>query len=339
MPPINRSVPKTMQRPPNTSLAIVIPTHNRPELILETLASVGRQTCPPSEVIVVDDGSRPPMDAARIASQLGAVKLVTVSHAVAQGGWSAKNDGAFAASTELVTFLDDDDLIEPEFVERVQEAFAAHPELDVLFVNLDVFGTHSADFRDRQLRSMAALLRGTSWRQSAHDVKIFEKGLFEHLVLSVPMAFQRPVARRQVFVGSDGFRPYRTWWEGEWAIRMAASKRIGLLDLPLHSMRVSGQGNFTLTDTKRSELEIEIEIKERLRKEFAHSSLGGHTAWAASNAHLDYAYFLFSNGVSIGAALRSWFKGMVYRPRLWALRLLGGGLWRALLCRLRREHR
>lgn len=323
----------------DTSLAIVVPTHNRPELVLEAVASVRRQTCPPSEVVVVDDGSSPPMDVARIAGELGTLKLVTVSHPKAQGGWSAKNDGAFAAGTELVTFLDDDDLVEPEFVERVQQAFAAHPELDVLFVNLGVFGTRSEDFGNRQTRSIAALLRDASWRQSTHDVKVFEKGLFEHLLLSVPMAFQRPVVRKQVFVASGGFRPYRTWWEGEWAIRMAASKRIGLLDLPLHSMRVSGQGNFTLTDPKRSELEIEIEIKERLRKEFAHSPLRHHVVRAASSAHLDYAYFLFSSGVSTGTALRSWFRGMVYWPRPWAMKLLGGGLWRALLSRFRRATR
>lgn len=39
------------------SVSVIIPTFNRAAFLREALESVQRQTCAPSEIIVVDDGS------------------------------------------------------------------------------------------------------------------------------------------------------------------------------------------------------------------------------------------------------------------------------------------
>jgi len=42
----------------NPSVSVIIPTRNRYAFLVEAIESVQGQTCPPMELIVVDDGSR-----------------------------------------------------------------------------------------------------------------------------------------------------------------------------------------------------------------------------------------------------------------------------------------
>ena len=42
-------------------ISVVIPVFNRPELLCRALESVARQTLSPYEIVVVDDGSSPPL--------------------------------------------------------------------------------------------------------------------------------------------------------------------------------------------------------------------------------------------------------------------------------------
>lgn len=314
------------------ALALIIPTRNRPQLLADAIDSAAGQTVPFAEVVLIDEASQPPVDVASLAHRMGSVNLRALTHATPKGGPTAKNAGAFSATASLVAFLDDDDLVAPTFVEKVLDAFAAYPTLDVLFVGVEAFGDNPDEHQRNVRTALANLLRDTTWLQGSHDVKLFTAGLTEHLFRSVPMAFQRPVVRRDVFVRSGGLRPIRTWWDGEWAIRVAAAgANIGLLDLELQRWRVSGQGFFTGKDSARSVFEIEIEIKERLREELAatgHRQLALH---AASEAHLEYAYFLLVNRLAPRTALRSWLRAMQYRPRLHGVRMLASGAARGLL--------
>ena len=44
-------------------VSVIVPAFGRPDLVRKALESVARQTRPPAEVIVVDDGSEPPLAA------------------------------------------------------------------------------------------------------------------------------------------------------------------------------------------------------------------------------------------------------------------------------------
>lgn len=114
---------------PIPSASIVIPTHNRRESVCRTLDSLSRQTCPPDrfEIVVAanacTDGTPDAVRALMMACELRVLDLP------APGAAAARNAGARAARGALVTFLDDDIAVAPEFVEAHIEAHNADARL------------------------------------------------------------------------------------------------------------------------------------------------------------------------------------------------------------------
>lgn len=91
-----------MTEPP---ISVVIPTCDRPEYLAEAVKSVLRQTSQPQEVLVIDNGVSP-VDKTRLPDS----DLLAVIRALPRFGVSqARNLGAILARCELISFLDDDD--------------------------------------------------------------------------------------------------------------------------------------------------------------------------------------------------------------------------------------
>ena len=111
------------------SISVVIPSYNRSRFIAETLESVLAQTLQPDEVLVVDDGSTD--DTAAIAESFA--PRVRVFRRSNQRPAAARNFGVQQATSEWIAFLDDDDLWEPNKLERQMEELAHHPEADLCY--------------------------------------------------------------------------------------------------------------------------------------------------------------------------------------------------------------
>ena len=99
--------------------SIIIPTWNQqPEWLHEAVASALAQTVP-CEVIVVDDGSDPPVNRENLPhggeGPAGHVRLIQTPH---QGCFAALNVGIKAMTTEWFTWLSSDDVFQPVKVER-----------------------------------------------------------------------------------------------------------------------------------------------------------------------------------------------------------------------------
>jgi hypothetical protein len=110
-------------------ISVVIPAYNSEAFIGETLDSVRAQSAPPSEVIVVDDGSA---DAtSRVAAERGA----RVIRQANQGVSVARNTGVAAATGEWVAFLDSDDLWAPDKLEAQWEVVRTHPQIGFIFTD------------------------------------------------------------------------------------------------------------------------------------------------------------------------------------------------------------
>ena len=93
-------------------ITVVIPTHNRAQLMPKTLRSVLRQRGVELEVVVVDDGSS---DATpEILQRIRDPRVRWLRHEEPQGVANARNLGFVAVDTPWVAFTDDDDLWAPD---------------------------------------------------------------------------------------------------------------------------------------------------------------------------------------------------------------------------------
>lgn len=244
------------------SVSIVIPTRDRPCLLREALSSLSAQTSADFEVIVVDDASSPAVCVDSFG-EFECLKVRTIRHDQSVGGYEAKNAGVRAATGSIVTFLDDDDMVEPSFVKRLRETFASEPTLDVLFVSVSVIG---ADAQAIQLGADESLEKILSSVPSLSDGTLswLDQSAVPALLNSVPIAFQRPAFRRETFFELGGFLPCKTMWECEWAIKAVCLKRTAVLKERLHRWRVDGQGYFTGESRAMDVAEASVQIKDRL---------------------------------------------------------------------------
>jgi glycosyltransferase involved in cell wall biosynthesis len=96
-------------------VSILIPAYNAEEWIAETIRSAVAQTWQPKEIIVVDDGSRD--RTAEVARQF-ACKEVTVVSIKNQGAAAARNHAFELSKGDYIQWLDADDLLAPDKIER-----------------------------------------------------------------------------------------------------------------------------------------------------------------------------------------------------------------------------
>lgn len=100
------------------AFSVVVAAFNSAARIAETLNSVLDQTRPELELIVVDDGSSD--RTAAVAEELAAGdRRIRVLRQSNRGTVAARNAGLAAARGEYVSFLDDDDLWLPDYLEAV----------------------------------------------------------------------------------------------------------------------------------------------------------------------------------------------------------------------------
>ncbi|GGG92890.1 glycosyltransferase family 2 protein [Silvibacterium dinghuense] len=108
-------------RPREADITVVIPTHQRPELLRRALMSVLRQSYSALEVIVVSDGDDG-SDAQAIVDEFRDRRLRVVPLWLRRGGAQARNIGVRMARTPWIAFLDDDDEWHPEKLARQMQA-------------------------------------------------------------------------------------------------------------------------------------------------------------------------------------------------------------------------
>lgn len=107
--------------------SFIIPTRNRPHQLHHCLLSLSRLDFDTNdyEVIVVDDGSQPPISKSQYTDiPIRHSKIIHINH---QGPAVARNQGAKIAQGQYLVFVDDDCEISASYLENLEHALQDHP--------------------------------------------------------------------------------------------------------------------------------------------------------------------------------------------------------------------
>jgi glycosyltransferase involved in cell wall biosynthesis len=128
------------------SVTVIIPTYNHAPFVRAAVESALNQSRVPDEIIIVDDGSTDNTE--EVLSQF--TWPVRVIRQENRGRSAARNAGLRAANSDLIVFLDSDDTLVYDSIERRARMFEADRELGVVYGDMFVvnaagqkFGVHS----------------------------------------------------------------------------------------------------------------------------------------------------------------------------------------------------
>ncbi len=114
-------------------ISVIIPTHNRADILPRAIKSVQDQTRPVDEIIVVSDGSTDSTEEVvrQLAEKDSRIRLI--AYHPGHNGNYARNKGIEAASGEFIAFLDDDDEWLPKKTELQMELFEKDPGVGLVY--------------------------------------------------------------------------------------------------------------------------------------------------------------------------------------------------------------
>ena len=104
---------RVMEVPEDLLISVITPTRNRSSLLRRAIDSVRAQTYGRWELIVVDDGSED--ETATVLASQGEPRIRSIRGKGA-GASSARNLGLEAATGDIIAYLDDDNVMHPEWL-------------------------------------------------------------------------------------------------------------------------------------------------------------------------------------------------------------------------------
>jgi glycosyltransferase involved in cell wall biosynthesis len=120
--PMTRDVP---------TVGVVVPTHDRPELLRETLRSILAQDAAAElDIVVVFDRSTPDPRLAELSVPGRQVRVLANGRTPGLAG--SRNSGILALETDWVAFCDDDDTWAPTRLSAQLERAARHPDAELI---------------------------------------------------------------------------------------------------------------------------------------------------------------------------------------------------------------
>lgn len=124
------------------TISVIVPAYNAGKFIDRALASIECQTRAANEVVVVDDGSTDDTYQRLKAFQKSTKLNLKVRRQDNQGSSAARNHAIRVASGNLIAFMDADDVMYPQFLERMANALYHHADWVACFSDRDIVDSH-----------------------------------------------------------------------------------------------------------------------------------------------------------------------------------------------------
>lgn len=192
---------------PDNSVSVIVPAYNAATYIAETLDSILKQTAPPAEVIVVNDGSTD--NTSEIVRSFGSA--VTLIETPNQGVCKARNLGAEKAVSNWLAFCDSDDLWLPEKLEKQLRLAHELPEIHCVI----------ADYKDLAdgaigQRSHFSYAPRDFWNlEPCGSGFVVREPIAGRLTTFQPSITSALLVKREYFNKSGGFDTYAQRWSSE----------------------------------------------------------------------------------------------------------------------------
>lgn len=152
-----------------TVFSVIIPTKNRPAMLLRAVQSLAAQTFRNFEGVIVNDGDIPVLEEVRTQS----CHLRIIEGTANQGVSRARNTGIASSSGCWAVFLDDDDELNPTYLQRLYDSILADPELGLIWCGVEIifndsdicssFRTFSSEYTSKEHLFRDALSIGASY--------------------------------------------------------------------------------------------------------------------------------------------------------------------------------
>lgn len=249
--------------------SVVIPTHNRRDLLRRCLGAVLNQDYPDYEVIVVDDGST---DGTGEMVQREFPQVRYIRQESNRGPAAARNRGIEAARGEIVAFTDDDCVVPRDWLARLADGFRRYPDVAgvggfqdppemLIRRNLIARSEHARRLRRWGGRSAQEVMGGaeipglgTNNVAYRRDVLLQVGGFDEHFPVAAgedaDLKLRIAQAGYRLLYIPFGVEHYRTYtWKAQW--RMSVRRGIGVYYFEAKHGRPPGRWRILLRVGKR----------------------------------------------------------------------------------------
>ena len=158
-------------------ISVIMLTYNRENLVSRAIESILRQTYRDFEFVIVNNGSidRSGQIADEYAAKDGRIRVI---HRERGNIGAGRNTGLDAAQGEYITFIDDDDWADPDFLEFLLKL------LDENQADVSICGAADKNFDEKKVMTAEEALIELMWRKKynmAFPTKLFRRELAEQL--------------------------------------------------------------------------------------------------------------------------------------------------------------
>jgi glycosyltransferase involved in cell wall biosynthesis len=222
--------------------SVIIPAFNRGYIIAEAIQSVLDQRYPHiQEIIVVDDGSTD--DTADVVRSFSDSRIHLIQHPKNRGVAAARNTGLAEARSDLVSFLDSDDLWSTDKLALDAAFLADHPRADAVFADVrnysDGYVTHSV------VRTCTAFEKFLRSVKNHDSIVVPCRTMYLCMLQEMPIKIQATTFRREALKHNWKFD--ETWHSGEdweFLLRFTRVYSLGFIDRPLVVQRSLADSTF-----------------------------------------------------------------------------------------------
>jgi len=241
-------------------VSVIVPTYNYARYIQETLDSLRAQTFEDWECIVVDDGSTDDTATTVARYAAGDARIAYVWQENAKQA-AARNNGIRQARGKYIQFLDADDLLESEKLDRQVKFLEQHADVDVVYSNVRYFDIASPG------ETRLANNNDEPWMPAVSGAG---KEILLSLVRNNIMPVNSPLLRRttveEIGFFNETLPPVEDW---EYLIRCAAAgKRFRYADAQGVRALVRAHPESSSSDRRRM-FRAEILMRETIRELFS----------------------------------------------------------------------